>query len=69
MWGRKRTSQVPADVGEARALREHATSEMRALKAQAPYIDRLVGTLVERRKQNHFGDELTITYQPRGVTR
>ena len=67
MWKRRKRQAIPTDVNEARALGEKATGELEALEAQTPYIHRLVGALVERRKANHFGDELTVTYVPRGA--
>lgn len=69
MWIRRRRDQAPTDVGEARVLREVATHEMRVLKEQAPYVDRLVAVLVERRKLNHFGDDISVTYTPREAHR
>ncbi len=77
MWRRKR-AEPPAvtekqvqealdgtDVDEARRLRAEATGDMRALKAQAPLVSRLADILIERRRLNHFGEELTVTFTPR----
>lgn len=68
MWRRKKITPVQ-DVDQARALRERATRELEVLHAQAPYVNRLVGTLVERRKVNHFGEQLEVTWIPREAGR
>lgn len=66
MWWSKRPSRVPSDVQEAIELREEAQQDLRDVKAQAPYVAQLTARLVERRALNHFGDELKVTFTPRG---
>lgn len=56
-----------SDVNEARQLRVEATGELRRLDAQAPTVNRLAQLLIERRKFNHFGEELAVTYTPRRI--
>lgn len=67
MWPRKRKSTTTADVVEARKLRAEAVKDMRQLEAQASYVTQLSRSLIERRAQNHFGDDLQITFRPRGT--
>lgn len=57
-----------SDVKQAREMRAEATGDMEALQAQAPLVTRLAELLVERRKLNHFGEELTVTFTPRRST-
>jgi len=69
MWWRKRfdpPSDVPADVHEARALKDEASRHLAEARAQAPAVARLAERLMERRAFNHFGDEIQITFTPRG---
>lgn len=69
MWNRKPKTEpveIPDDVTEARALRERATAEHKAVASQAPAIDRLTGYLNERRALNHFGESIRITFTRRG---
>ncbi|MGX9348904.1 DUF7620 family protein [Microbacterium sp. KNMS] len=54
-----------SDVGEARELRQEATDEMRVLKAQSSTVAVLADKLIERRKMNRFGEELTVSWTPR----
>jgi hypothetical protein len=65
MWWRKRPVEA-ADVEEARVVRAEATAELAQVKKQAPYVSRLSARLIERRAMNHFGDDITITFTPRG---
>lgn len=66
MWWRKRTP-VAGDILEAQKIRAEAEQDMRHLRAQAPYVARLTSRLVERRELNHFGDEITVSFTPRGT--
>lgn len=67
MWGRKRKSSVQADLDEALAIRKAAQKDLTELRKQAPYVSRLTARLIERRALNHFGDDLQITFTPRGT--
>lgn len=66
MWPRKKP--LPAsDIHEAKSLRQEASAELAELREQAPQVERLTRRLVARRKQNHFGDEIQITFTPRSA--
>lgn len=66
MWPRKKP--LPStDIGEAREMRQEASAELAELRQQAPQVERLSRRLVARRKQNHFGDEITVTFTPRSA--
>lgn len=66
-WYRKRErTQIVADIDEARRLRDEASAALQSAEAQAPRVIRLTDRIIERRKKNHFGDELQITFTPRG---
>ena len=66
MWGRKKTVRE-TDVHEALEIREDARKDLAELKAQSPYVSRLSARLIERRALNHFGDDIQITFRPRGA--
>lgn len=66
MWWSRRNPPEPADVQQARVLRAQAQTELAAAKQQAPYVARLTARLIERRALNHFGDDIQITFTPRG---
>lgn len=65
MWWSKRESKVPADLDEARKIRDEAQADLAEVHAQAPYVARLTTRLVERRALNHFGDDLQISFTPK----
>lgn len=48
-------------------MREAATSDIRALKHQAPLVDRMTGVLIDRQGKNHY-IELLYQHVPRGVS-
>lgn len=66
MWGRKRGPVVPDDTGEAQVIREQAEAEKRELFEQRFEIASLSRKLARRREANHFGEELSISFRPRG---
>lgn len=68
MWWRRRPT-VPTDVHEALELKSEATRHLAEAKAQAPAVAQLAARLIERRALNHFGDDIQITFRPRGVQR
>ena len=65
MWWRKRPT-VQTDVQEAWELKREASRHLAEAKAQAPSVASLAARLMERRALNHFGDEIQITFTPRG---
>jgi len=65
MWWRRRPV-VDTDVHEAWEMKREAERHMREAKAQAPTVARLTSRLIERRAFNHFGDDIQITFTPRG---
>lgn len=66
-WCKRKAHTPPADVQEAQELRAEAIDNLMQLEKQAPYVDRLTDRLIERRRQNHFGEEIQITFTPRGA--
>ena len=54
MWGKKRTLAVPDDVDEARAIRVQTTAELRTVRGQTPFIQRMADGLIDRRGRNHY---------------
>lgn len=69
MWPfkRKPSPVVEDDIEEARALQDEAKQEMYELSTQGVEVRNLVYRLARRRDQNHFGDELTVSFRPRGA--
>lgn len=65
-WCRSKGHTPPADVREAQEMRAEAIDNLMQLERQAPYVDRLTDRLIERRQRNHFGDDIQITFTPRG---
>lgn len=63
---KKKHVEVPDDTGEAQVIREEARQEIESLEARAPLVTYLVQQLAKRRLQNHFGEEIQITFRPRG---
>lgn len=57
--------EVPDDLAEARAMREEAREEKNEAITKGFAITQLTSWLIERRKQNHFGDQLQISFIPR----
>lgn len=68
MWRRKRKPvEVPDDTGEAQAIRLETETELHYLKLQSPEVESIRRRLARRREQNHFGEELSVTFRPREV--
>lgn len=63
--GPRHEERVPDDTGEAKVIRQEAQREMAELQRQAAFVERVTRALVERRKQNHFGEDIEITFRPR----
>jgi len=57
---RSKRHTVPDDIHEAVQAREDAKRQLRKVRAQAPFVARLVGGLVERRDENHFIELLNM---------
>lgn len=53
------------DVEEARALRNIARHDLEIARAEQPAIGRMFSWLRQRRVDNHFGEEIEITFTPR----
>lgn len=67
MCGRKRTPVVvPDDTGEAQQIRQQTRAEMVELLGQAPEVESMLRKLARRREVNHFGRDLSVTFNPRG---
>lgn len=64
MWWNRKPHVEDAEASQARA---NAAQELEQVKAQGAYVNRLTTALIERRKVNHFGDDLQITFTPRGA--
>lgn len=70
MWRlkQKRPVVVPDDTGEAKVIRAEAEAELVELAAQADEVESMVRKLERRRRQNHFGRDISITFRPKGGT-
>lgn len=67
MWGRKQRPQPqPTDLGEAKAIREYAESVRATVRIQQPEVDTRATRLQSRRMRNHFGEDIQVTFRPRG---
>lgn len=55
------------DLDEAQEIRDEAQREMFELNTQKNEVRNLVYRLARRREKNHFGDELTVSFRPRGM--
>lgn len=54
------------DTREAAIIRDEAREDLRRIEAQGPAVDKLAQRLARSREQNHFGDDIQITFRPRG---
>lgn len=61
----KPTTSVPDDVGEAQQLRREIEAQSEHVAGRAPTIARLTDYLAERRRLNHFGESIQITFTRR----
>lgn len=62
MWWTRKPAVEDAEAVEAR---DAAQKQLAQVKTQGRYVTRLTSALIERRTENHFGDDLQITFQPR----
>lgn len=67
MWNSKNATSTPNDIGEARAVRAEADTDLIRLQNQAPYVAKLVSRLAKRRALNHFGEQIQITFTAKGT--
>lgn len=65
VWGRKRV-QVPDDTGEAQVMRQESKEELKRLQRQRYEVSDIADRLHRRRELNHFGEEMTVSFRPRG---
>jgi hypothetical protein len=68
MWRNRKSPPIPDDIDEARAIRREADNYLANVTRQAPYVSRLTARLIERRELNHFGEQIQITFSPRGTS-
>jgi hypothetical protein len=61
----KPTTSVPDDVGEAQQMRREIEAQAEHVVNRAPTVARLTGYLAERRRLNHFGDSIQISFTRR----
>lgn len=54
------------EIELAQKMRDEATNEMWELKLQKSEVTSLLRKLARRRELNHFGEELTVSFRPRG---
>lgn len=59
-WWRKTTPSV-----EATEALESSREQLRSVSEREGVIRQTVSYLAERRELNHFGDDLSITFEPR----
>lgn len=66
-WKRKRIEAEvrEQDIERARAELVGAKKEGKRVRRQAPQIASMSAYLAQRREQNHFGDALAVSFQPR----
>lgn len=66
-WKRKRieAEEREQDIERARAELVGAKNESKRVRRQAPQIASMSAFLAQRREQNHFGDALAVSFQPR----
>lgn len=66
MFGvRRRKPVVPDDTGQAHAISQEAKNELREVRMQNMEVESMLRKLERRRQQNHFGEEITISWTPR----
>lgn len=58
-------SRLEESTSEAKKLLETTEKEIAEAKAQDPIITLIVKQLIARRNENHFAEELTVTFNPR----
>lgn len=69
-WRRKKEAEDltvhTGEIEQAQQIRDEANQEMFELYVQKPEVDSLVRKLARRRVQNHFGEEMHISFTRRG---
>jgi hypothetical protein len=67
MWRRKKpdTADIQAQILDAQHSQANAMEALQAEKRRQPRIESLVSYLQERREQNGFGEDFTISQIPR----
>jgi non-canonical (house-cleaning) NTP pyrophosphatase len=68
IWNPKILSATD-DVQEAREMREEATEQIETISNRSGYVSKLTSQLIARRVLNHFGDDIEITFRPKGTNR
>lgn len=66
VWGRKKKIAVPDDTGEAQIMRDESKEELKRLQRQRYEVASITDRLHRRRELNHFGEEITVSFRPRG---
>lgn len=61
-WKNRRIARIDSDIAEARRLRAEAAEQRKQLHDQD---DGLIATVVRRRAQDGFGEELQVTFTRR----
>lgn len=65
MFRRKKLRGIIDDTGEAEIIRDQAREDMRQIESQKKSVDRVTRRLAIRRAQNHFGEDIQVTFRPR----
>lgn len=66
MWPfKRRPTDVPDDLHEAKALREISTQQLQQVQQRGPQVAQMAAFLAERRRANHFGESIQITFTRR----
>ena len=68
MWGRKRAPEfhVDPEILEARRKQLAAERALAELEAQRPVVEDRGRRMTLRRLRNHFGEDIEVTFVPRG---
>lgn len=67
MFRRRRKLRAAIDdTGEAAVIRDQARADLRNIASQRSAIDQVTHRLRVRREQNHFGEDIQVTFKPRG---
>ena len=56
------------DILEAKEMCARAREQLEEAKAQEGYIDKLTSRLIARAKENHFGAEIQVSFNPRNAS-
>ena len=66
MWPFKRTQRLAAEQAEVERRIAVADAQLRVVQRRWPKVESIRDVLVTRREENGFGEELTVSWQPRG---